>query len=258
MTNVLIQRDKPTVGFVSPPSWFDPSPDEFAALALRKVGVQQTILPLIDFEYSHLENLAATEPEMEMATRLLAAAGCTAISHTATPFSFAGITTEQGLRDRVKRFEDASGAAVVTPSVAIIDALHALGARRIAVATPYYDQVWQAAWAQILDDTEFDVLAMQSLDQQGLSEPITDIYSKGWSMNDQLILSCVENVYKAAPRADVVVMTGAGSRTVKLIARMEEICGVPVIASDTSTYWALSKRVGVQMEHRSLGTLTDA
>lgn len=55
-------------------------------------------------------------------------------------------------------------------------------------------------------------------------------------MNDQLILSCVEYASKAAPTADVVVMTGAGSRTVKPIARMEEICGVPVIASDTSSY----------------------
>lgn len=258
MTTPAPQRDKPTVGFVTPPRWFDPSPDEFAALAGGKVDVQQTILSLIDFDYARLENLAATEPEMELATRLLAAAGCTAISHTATPFSFAGITDEHGLRDRVKRLEDASGAAIVTPSVAIIDALRALGASRIAVATPYYDPAWQAAWARILDKTEFDVLAMQSLDQQGLSEPITDIFSKGWSMTDHLILSCIEHVSKAVSQADVVVMTGAGSRTVKLVARMEEICGVPVIASDTSSYWALAKRAGVRLAEGSLGTLTDA
>lgn len=143
------------------------------------------------------------------------------------------------------------------PSTAIIDALRALGAERIAVATPYYDPRWQAAWARILDDTEFDVLAMQSLDQQGLSEPITDIFSKGWSMNDHLILSCAAHISKAAPKADVVVMTGAGSRTVALVARLEEACGVPVIASDTASYWALAKAVGVRLADRSLGALTE-
>lgn len=94
MTTALSTRSTTTVGFVTPPRWFDPSPDEFAALAGRRVDVQQTILSLIDFDYTKLENLAATVPDMELATRLLAAAGCTAISHTATPFSFAGALCE--------------------------------------------------------------------------------------------------------------------------------------------------------------------
>lgn len=64
-------RETPTVGFVSPPSWFDPGPAELAALMDHRVDVQQTILPLIDFGYAELDNLANAVPEMETCTRLL-------------------------------------------------------------------------------------------------------------------------------------------------------------------------------------------
>ena len=56
------------VGFISPPNWFDPSAQEFAALCAEPIGTQQFPLPLFGFDYQ-LSSIARTQPEQLLAAR---------------------------------------------------------------------------------------------------------------------------------------------------------------------------------------------
>lgn len=77
-----------TIGFISPPSWFDPSPGEFPSVCMEEVRVQQTILPPPEFSYT-LEGIAATGEGLVLCARLLRAAGCDVIAQVGTPFAWA-------------------------------------------------------------------------------------------------------------------------------------------------------------------------
>ena len=72
---------------------------------------------------------------------------------------------------RVRRASGSAGPAacrVVLNAVAILDELDRLGARRVAVAAPYYSPEWKAMFTEFLRHGDYRIEAFQTFVEQGL------------------------------------------------------------------------------------------
>jgi maleate isomerase/arylmalonate decarboxylase len=137
----------------------------------------------------------------------------------------------------------------VTTSAAVVDALRALGARRLTIVTPYSDTM-NAHEARFLADNGFDVLAIsgRGIGAGGPSEfpriartPLADIQQQ------------VDATHAAGTEAIVLLCTDFPS--LPLIAEFEKHYGVPVVTSNQATLWACLRTAGVADAPTVLGRL---
>jgi arylmalonate decarboxylase len=168
------------------------------------------------------------------AAEALAAAGAEAIELTGTSLTFyQGEAFNQRLRQAVV---DASGLPATTMSNGVIDGLKAVGARRVAVATAYNDEVNERLGA-FLREHDIEPLVITGL---GI-EAITDVAAV--TQDDLLEFSV--RVRESAPGADSMLVSCGGFRTLELIAPIEARAGVPVVSSMPHGLWAGARLVGL-------------
>lgn len=132
-----------------------------------------------------------------------------------------------------------SGARVVTTAAAIVDALRMLGAGRVSVATPYHDALNNHEVA-FLADHGIEVLAIAGL---GLG-------ANGPSDYPQIARTPLARIEALAaqvhdPRSDAILLTCTDFPTLPLIPVLEDRFGIPVVSSNTATFWASLRRVGI-------------
>ncbi|MDP6582404.1 MAG: hypothetical protein QF681_17260, partial [Vicinamibacterales bacterium] len=162
MRSTRQDRRRVTVGFISPPEWDDPSPEEFRQLSATEIGVEQATLAFQNFDWT-LGTIAETEPELLRAATHLGTRGCDVVANVGTPFSWAGLRDVVASRERAARLTAASSCPVVMTSTAILAALGALGVRRVGLATTYYSDEWTAGWSKFVRSSGFEVTAARSL-----------------------------------------------------------------------------------------------
>jgi arylmalonate decarboxylase len=220
----------PVLGLIFPPSTRG-IPEEGIAMygdTLRYVTVG------LGIERVTPDSFDAALERIPAAAEQLAAAGADAIELTGTSLTFyKGEAFNQQLCERVKR---ASGLDATTMSNGVIDALKAVGARRIAVATAYIDDVNERLRAFLVEHGFEPVL----ITGMGL-EAMPDIH--GVTQQDLLVFSA--GVHDAAPAADSLLVSCGGFRTLEIIAPLEARTGVPVISSMPHGLWAGAKLVGL-------------
>ena len=249
-------RDTPAVGFVTPPRFASPSLVEFPAAIAGEVLTQQCFPNLPDFDYA-LSSISTAHPEICAAARLLGDAGCSAVAMEGTPFGWAGLVTEAEARDRVAEVSTAAGVPGLMAGISIVDALRALGARRVALCPTYYPTDWRDAWSRFIATCGFDVAYCQTMADQGLVDAITDTDDYGWSTGPELIRAAVERAAAAGP-SDAIVVTGAGCRTSPIINGLERAAGCSVIGADTALFWSVARAAGLALRPNALGKLTAA
>jgi arylmalonate decarboxylase len=168
------------------------------------------------------------------AARQLAAAGADAIELTGTSLTFyKGEAFNQKLRATVT---EASGLPATTMSNGVIDGLKAVGAKRVAVATAYNDEVNGRLRAFLIEhDLEPEVITGMGI------EAVEDVDSV--TQND--LLEFGARVRAQAPGADSLLVSCGGFRTLELIAPLEARTGVPVISSMPHGLWAGARLVGL-------------
>ena len=127
--------NKPTIGFVSAPAWFDPAPSEFPNVVEENVQTQQAPLLLPEFDY-RLESIAAVENELNLCARSLHAMGCDLVAQVGSPFAWACARSEQEARSRNAAMARAAKRPTVMTSLAIVDGLRSLDINKIAVTAP--------------------------------------------------------------------------------------------------------------------------
>lgn len=174
----------------------------------------------------------------------LAAAGAEAIELTGTSLTFyKGEAFNQQLRETVTR---ASGLPATTMSNGVIDGLKAVGAKRVAVATAYNDEVNDRLRA-FLREHDLEPLVITGM---GI-EAVTDVDSV--SQND--LLEFGARVHASAPDADSLLVSCGGFRTLELIPLLEARTGVPVISSMPHGLWAGARLVGLDGRAPGYGEL---
>src|SRR2546422_764224 len=129
----------------------------------------------------------------------------------------------------------ATGLPVSTMSQAVVDGLRSFGARRIAVATAYADEVNDRLQAFLIAKG-FEVLALEGFGLFGFGEPDTK--------SEADIIALGSKVCAAAPAADGLLISCGGLRTLGVAKPLEQRHDIPVVASTQAAFWAALRLVG--------------
>ncbi|MCC6775442.1 MAG: arylmalonate decarboxylase [Hyphomicrobiales bacterium] len=135
----------------------------------------------------------------------------------------------------LERLRAVTGLPVSTMSQAVMDGLRSFGARRIAVATAYADEV-NDRLAAFLRAHGFEVLALEGFGLFGFGEP--------GSKSEGDILALGSNACNAAPAAEGLLISCGGLRTLGVAKPLEERHGIPVVSSTQAAFWAAMRLVG--------------
>ena len=168
----------------------------------------------------------------ELAARL-AGQGAAAVALMGTSLSFyKGYAFNEQLKDTIRA---ATGLPATTMSTGVVEALRALGVRRVAVGTAYIDEV-NNRLRQFLADSGFEVLALQGL---GI-----DAVGEARHVSEEALIELGKQVFAAAPGAEGILISCGGLRTLGVTVPLEAACGVPVVSSTPAAFWAAVRLVG--------------
>lgn len=170
-------------------------------------GMERRTLGYLDSLPAATRSLAALRPDAVV------------LAHTAVSYlsRFAG---EAALVDGLRRL---AGPRAFSAAGAIHAALRHLGARRLALATPYPERIGDAARAY-WESAGFAVASHRRLDT-------ANIYDETEARAHALGLAA------DSPDADVLLISGTGLATVGIVERLEHDLGKPVVTSQTATLW---------------------
>jgi arylmalonate decarboxylase len=220
----------PVLGLIFPPANRG-VPEEGVAMYGDKLKFVVTGLGV---ERMTPDGFEAVLPKIPAAAEKLAAEGAEAIELTGTSLTFyKGEAFNQKLRETVTK---ASGLKATTMSNGVIDGLKAVGAKRVAVATAYNDDVNERLHAFLIEH------GLEPVVVKGLGiEAMTDVDKV--TQND--LIEFGARVRAMAPDADSLLVSCGGFRTLEIIAPLEAKTGVPVISSMPHGLWAGARLVGM-------------
>jgi len=181
----------------------------------------------------YLDSVPAAIQSME-ALRL----GVVVLAHTAVSY-LSGFTAEPALLERIAKL---SGTRPLTAATAITEALRHLGARRIALATPYPEVIARAGRAY-WTAAGFEIVAHRGL------EGVTNIYEETEERAYTLGRAA------AAPDADAVLISGTGLPTAGVVERLERDLGTPVVTSQTAMLWRALRLLDMNVPVTGYGRL---
>jgi maleate isomerase len=147
----------------------------------------------------------------------------------------------------VKRMTDASGVPSFTSAQAIGRALHALGTRRIAMATPYSEDAIARAKRYYETKYGITVVAAESLGA-------TDSYAIG-----KMDAGMAEAAFARIDRRDVeaLLVPGGNFPTMDRIAAWEQRFGKPVVTTNQATLWAVMRSMQISTPLQGKGRLLE-
>jgi maleate isomerase len=185
-------------------------------------------VPLRDVTVHDLECM---EMELDGAARLLRDASVDLVTFACTSGSL--IKGRGYDANLAKRIADAAGCPALTTSGAVIDALHALGAEKIFLATPYIEEV-TGREVDFLEQNGFKVDKRVSL---GIKE---NLQIGRLTANSASAL--VETAFSSD--ADAVFISCTNFRTFEVITELEQKFCKPVFSSNSATLWASLRALG--------------
>lgn len=138
----------------------------------------------------------------------------------------------------------AAGVPAFTATSGIIEALHAVGARRIAVCSPY---------SKAIDDAEHEFFSAAGFEITGAAHlGITDSFGLADPTADD-IMALWERSWN--PDSDASLITCLNMNSQEVIDEIERRTGKPVVTSTQATLWKLLRAAGVQDRIPGYGTL---
>jgi len=161
-----------------------------------------------------------------------------------------GLTTDAGpggvekLNKRCQQLAAHLGIAVCNASIATQQGLHALGAKRIAVATPFNAELDQHVKTNI-ELGGFEVIAIKGTEAPSLpaicETPLQQIR--------ELIRQLADS------DCDAIAQVGTALPVVGLIEELEQETGKPIIACNAAVYWQTLRAAGVTDAVTGFGNL---
>ena len=186
------------------------------------------------------ETLARMEADLASAVSLLpASAPFDAIGYGCT--SASAVIGSGGVAERIQSVFP--GVAVTDPLRAITAALSALSARKIALVTPYIPAVSQVLRDR-LSDQGVETIALKSFEQ------VADA-AVARIAPDSIVaasLATAEGV-----DADALVIACTNLRTARIIGRIEDALGIPVVSSNSAIAWHMARLAGIDDTLPELG-----
>jgi arylmalonate decarboxylase len=128
-----------------------------------------------------------------------------------------------------------TGLPVSTMSQSIIDGLREVGAQRVAVATAYTDVV-NRRLKELLAAAGIDVLSLECFDLLEFGGPK--------NKSEAEIIELSSSAVARAERAEGILISCGGLRTLEVAKPLEARHDLPVVSSATAAFWAAMRLVG--------------
>lgn len=227
------------IGLIYPSSSNTMEP-EFYAMAPKGVATCTTRVHLGEVS---VKGLAEMDEEIAYGAKLLSESYVNAILLGCTSGSF--IKGEAYNQEIIRKMERASGGIrCTTTTSSIMAALHALKIRKIAVATPYIDEINERA-RRYFEDSDINVCNLKGL---------------GLSVDKEITERSSEENFKLAKAADTadadaVVILCTSLRTVTILDALEKDLKKPVISAIQASYWHVSHLAGINEPIEGFGKL---
>jgi maleate isomerase len=189
------------------------------------------VLPRGEVNATALAEMLASD-QLEHAAALLLWADVDVIVFACTTGSLVhGVGWDREISARIER---ASGRPATTTTTTVLDALRAVGATSLAVATPYLEEL-NAIERQFLETSGFAVASISGL---GCA---TD--AEIGRLDPADAVSLVERV--DTPEADAVFISCTNFHCLPAIASLERQVGKPVVTSNLAGAWAALRQIGI-------------
>jgi arylmalonate decarboxylase len=174
----------------------------------------------------------------------LARQGVDAIMVIGTSLTFyRGYDAHEALLERLRA---ATGLPVSTMSAAVVDGLRSVGAKRIAVATAYADEV-NARLRNFLTRAGFEVAALEAF---GLTE-----FGGPGKKSEAEIVELGLEACEAAGAADGLLISCGGLLTLNCAAPIEARTGVPVVTSTQAAFRSALRLAGLSGQLSGYGRM---
>ena len=184
-------------------------------------------------------------PRIIPAAETLAKQGAKAISVFGSSLTFYnGAKFNQDLVDRVKK---ATGLPATTQSNGLVDGLKTANAKRIAVATAYTDVVTERL-KLFLQEHGFTVVSTKGLGYEKIPES---------GVGQDVLHKLGVEAYAMSKKADALIVSCGGLKTLDLIVPLEKAIGVPVVSSTPHGLMNVVRLVGVNPRSRGFGMVFD-
>lgn len=229
------------VGLIIPSSNTTNEP-EFAGVLPEGVSLHTARMYLTENEPDELETMTA---DVERCGELLATANVDVLAYGCTTGS---LVKGSGYDEEIeRRLEETTGIVSVATAASIKRAFDALGVDRIAIATPY-EQELDERERRFLEDAGYDVAEIRGLGIRMNTEVGAQPLMRSYRQASDLIKRLSDAV-------DAIFISCTNYRTFETIPLLEEDTGVPVVTSNQATLWDALRRANVSTTGLELGRL---
>ncbi len=152
-------------------------------------------------------------------------------------------------RSLISAMREATGLPATTMSAAIVEALQAVGGRRVALATAYVDDV-NRRLADFLQDEGFQIAGLAALEIADVNQIL--------AVTEDTLIDLGERGAAAAPDADTLFISCGGLRTLGVTASLEATTGLPVVSSAVAGAWSAMRLAGLPTQVPGRGQLLAA
>ena len=230
----------PLVGMVKPTKIGIMSYGDLLALLPPDIRTSVRYAPI---QHGAMEEFAGAIPVYTALIAELAAEGADLIHVEGTPpFLILGY---EGERTTVEQWEKDFRTPIFTSAQCQVNALRALGVRRIVDAG--YDPTTGPHAERYFRDAGFEVLRVEKI-------PVD--WGEARYIDDNELFSLLESLVRRYPDADGLCLQGSSKfRLSGVIARLEEELGVAVVHPVAARYWELMARLGRVGAKPGLGRL---
>jgi maleate isomerase len=233
---------KARLGFVHPSRGWTPE-HEWPRMLPRGVSYLVARMPLKATTPEELMKMGEYAIEGAM---LLASANVDLICYGCTAETILqGIDYDKKLTDDLQK---ATGIPAKTMAGGVVEALREFGARKLAVVTPYVEEINRREKV-FLESIGFEV-----------------VYESGLGISDTVEIAKISpgTVYRLgreavskAPEADIVFFSCGNLRTIEILSAIEKDTGKPAISSNQALLWASLRAVGVNDPIYGFGSLLE-
>jgi arylmalonate decarboxylase len=182
------------------------------------------------------------DEDIDHQARLLGTARVEAISLAQTSASLFAENYDANVTQRMSK---AAGVPAITSAQAIGDAVRALGLRRIALVSPYSQQVIERARHYYQTRYSLDVLAVEGF-------AATDSYMIG-KLGPENARDAFTRIDR--PEIEALVVPGGNFPTMSFVPDWEREFGKPVITTNQAALWAMMRIMRVSEKLPGLGRL---
>ena len=190
--------------------------------------------------------LADMNDGIDLAAGQLATVGPDVVVYMCTSGSFKdGQDGNQAIKERLRGLTGCPD--VTTTSEAVVDAMKALGLRRVVMLTPYNED---------LTRREIDFLGLHAVAVSDFHfRDIEDNLDRGSVLPEESLRYALELDYT---EADGIFLSCANVRAIEVIDTLEERTGRPVVTSSQATVWKALRLAGVSEPIMGYGALLRA